>query len=169
MDDFLVWSSSGQDILNVVKGKFILLSNTCTPCKHKDLTAESSVCQMKWQTCYRGSKYSGAFLTCKNTKGILSEPASCWVVDQYLLATDRNKVTFGLDDNSPRENFTKASTHGLLSVSICNLIRDCIIIVWLLLQYLVLQFRKTAMKISIFRNLNKNIQQGLVFPHAWHT
>lgn len=55
---------------------------------------------MKLQTCHRGSKYSGAFLTCKNTKGILTEPASSWMVDQYLLATDKNEVTFELDDIS---------------------------------------------------------------------
>ena len=60
-------------------------------------------------------KYITWFAMAKSD-GILAEPATCCKSTWYRLAVDRNDVTRGLAENSPRRNLSIACTQGLLSV-----------------------------------------------------
>ena len=64
----------------------------------------------------------GAFLLAKSD-GALTRPDKWLILSWYLLTTDKNVVTRGLAENSPRHNFWNPSTHGLLSVN--TLVFDC--------------------------------------------
>ena len=48
--------------------------------------------------------------------GTLAEPDKCRTDAWYLLTTDRNVVTRGLMENSPRHGFSYACMQGLQSV-----------------------------------------------------
>ena len=79
-------------------------------------TGASSRRDTNEQTWQDGSVQTGAFLLAKSD-GRLADPARCRTVRQYRLMVVKNVVTRGLAENSPRPSFSKACTHGLLSVS----------------------------------------------------
>ena len=72
-----------------------------------DRTTESSVVEMKLQIWHFGSLHSGAFRLAKS-EGIFAEPARCCMSAWYLLTMDKNDVTRGLAENSPRRSLSMA-------------------------------------------------------------
>lgn len=153
MDVFIVWGDpqSRAFWLNadrVVKGKFILLSYTC--CKHKNLTTESSVWSMKLQICHHSSKYSGAYSTCKSTKGIFAEPGG-----RPVSTSNRQEC-----DSWVWWKFTSKKLFKDIHTwfAVCEYVQfnqRFIINVSLLLQYSVIRFHKTTMLIGVFGALHK--------------
>ena len=84
-------------------------------CVLTERTTEFSIWMINLHTWHDGFSQSAAFLLAKSDR-MLAEPARCRKSTWYRLAVDRNDVTRGLAENSPRHNLSIACTQGLLSV-----------------------------------------------------
>ena len=80
------------------------------------LTTDSWVSFVNAQT-WQASSSRGAALRLEKSEGSIAEPDTCHTKAWYRLTVDRNVDTRGLVENSPRQSFSYAWMHGLLSVS----------------------------------------------------
>ena len=80
------------------------------------LTTESWVSFVNAQT-WQASSSHGAALRLEKSEGSIAEPDTCRTEAWYRLTVERNVDKRGFAENSPRQSFSYAWTHGLLSVS----------------------------------------------------
>lgn len=80
------------------------------------LTTESWVSFVNAQTWQASSSHEAA-LRLEKSGGSIAEPDACHTEAWYWLTVVRNVDTQGLAENCPRQSFSYAWTHGLLSVS----------------------------------------------------